>query len=568
MTDNNLFVVRDVPPKGKGLIATTKIPKGTRIIAEPPLIKVPRECFCPDLLRQGIIKELSKLYQDQRASFYSLLNSHPESGEEVGIVETNSLCAGPDEEDGAVFLATSRINHSCKPNAQNRWNQGLGKITVHAVEDIEQGQEITITYLGNPEVYEERQKKLKNAFGFECRCRLCFLSPAERDLDDKLIKEIDHLQKDLENEDSILGSPTRCLHRIYKVVSQLEAEGAGTSNVPKLYASAMGVVVAHSDLARAKVFAQRSLEGCIISEGHDTPWIKNLKALFEDPSRHDHYGLTEWLASTIKDIPENKGYVAFEDWLWMSPHGQLANLRNMMSFPLFTDNDGVPMIMHGLPKNHEGALVPPRYITESYREFQKPSKHWAFLGEITHIEAAWRVRLTVKDKTGLQLPIAFYTETRGREIGASMLRIGYTVVMLYASQHEFLDGMAGIRHEDPGRLRILPTSLENLLLLSDKVQAYSVVHNQTRTCHGCNKKSDSLKKCTRCGFFWYCNQDCQIRGWNENGHNAGCRLFKNQDVKGLFLIKWGEFETHMSFTLSVRPRKSIDWRIEPGFTLY
>ncbi|CEF88802.1 hypothetical protein FGSG_12802 [Fusarium graminearum PH-1] len=225
MTDNNLFVVSDVPPKGKGLIATTKIPKGTRIIAEPLLIKVPQ----------------------------------------VGIAETNGLCAGPDEEDGAVFLATSRINHSCKPNAQNRWNQGLGKITVHAVEDIEQGQEITITYLGNPEVYEERQKKLKNAFGFDCCCRLCSLSPAERDLDDKLIKEIDHLQEDLENEDSILESPIRCLDRIYKVVSQLEAQGVGTSLVPTLFASAMGVAVAHSDLARAKVFAQLSLKGCTIS---------------------------------------------------------------------------------------------------------------------------------------------------------------------------------------------------------------------------------------------------------------------------------------------------------------
>ncbi|ESU11760.1 hypothetical protein FGSG_12801 [Fusarium graminearum PH-1] len=100
-------------------------------------------------------------------------------------------------------------------------------------------------------------------------------------------------------------------------------------------------------------------------------------------------------------------------------------------------------------------------------------------------------------------------------------------------------------------LRILPTSLENLLLLNDKVQAYSVVHNQTRACYGCNKKSDSLKKCSKCGFFWYCNQDCQTRGWNENSHKADCRILKNEDVKGLFLVKWGEFETHMSFPLSV-----------------
>ncbi|KAK6698995.1 hypothetical protein SNK05_011813 [Fusarium graminearum] len=214
-----------------------------------------------------------------------------------------------------------------------------------------------------------------------------------------------------------------------------------------------------------------------------------------------------------------------------------------MSFPYFKGIDGLP---RDWEPNYNDVI--PRCMTETDSESQK---HWAFLGEITHIEAAWRVRLIVKDKTGLQLPIAFYTETRGREIGASMLRVGYTVAILYASQHGFLDGTVGIRHEDPGRLQILPTSLENLLLLNDKVQAYSVVHNQTRACYGCNKKSDSLKKCSKCGFFWYCNQDCQTRGWNENSHKADCRILKNEDVKGLFLVKWGEFETHMSFPLSV-----------------
>lgn len=136
----------------------------------------------------------------------------------------------------------------------------------------------------------------------------------------------------------------------------------------------------------------------------------------------------------------------------MSLHGQLANLRNIMSFPYFKGIDGLP---RDWEPNYNDVI--PRCMTETDSESQK---HWAFLGEITHIEAAWRVRLIVKDKTGLQLPIAFYTETRGREIGASMLRVGYTVAILYASQHGFLDGTVGIRHEDPGRLQVSSISAE------------------------------------------------------------------------------------------------------------
>jgi hypothetical protein len=35
-----------------------------------------------------------------------------------------------------------------------------------------------------------------------------------------------------------------------------------------------------------------------------------------------------------------------------------------------------------------------------------------------------------------------------------MLRVGRAVVILYAAQHVFLDRTVGIRHEDPGRLRV------------------------------------------------------------------------------------------------------------------
>ncbi|KAG8358071.1 hypothetical protein FVEN_g4014 [Fusarium venenatum] len=99
-------------------------------------------------------------------------------------------------------------------------------------------------------------------------------------------------------------------------------------------------------------------------------------------------------------------------------------------------------------------------------------------------------------------PVAYNTRIRGREIDDSKPGVGRTVVMLYAAQHIPMDRAMGVIHGDPGQLRILPTYFKDLLHLNDKVQEYSVVHNQTRKCHGCEKELAFLKKCSRCGFFW------------------------------------------------------------------
>lgn len=42
---------------------------------------------------------------------------------------------------------------------------------------------------------------------------------------------------------------------------------------------------------------------------------------------------------------------------------------------------------------------------------------------------------------------------------------------------------------------------------------------------------------------------CQEAGWNEKGHKANCKLLKDSDLRGLFLLKWDEFENHVPFPL-------------------
>jgi hypothetical protein len=84
--------------------------------------------------------------------------------------------------------------------------------------------------------------------------------------------------------------------------------------------------------------------------------------------------------------------------------------------------------------------------------------HHCFLGEITEIGSyPMRLELMLKDVDGDTVKVSFYTDERGLEIPASRLRKGYTVAILDAVNHYFLDGTSGIRHEDPGAMKVQHT---------------------------------------------------------------------------------------------------------------
>lgn len=85
-----------------------------------------------------------------------------------------------------------------------------------------------------------------------------------------------------------------------------------------------------------------------------------------------------------------------------------------------------------------------------------PRKHWCFFAEITAIEILFRLTLIVRDKAGIPLPVAFHSQGRGEELPRELLREGYTVAIMYAKQHGFLDSTTGIRLEDSSLIKVRP----------------------------------------------------------------------------------------------------------------
>ncbi|KAJ9130675.1 hypothetical protein NKR23_g12079 [Pleurostoma richardsiae] len=215
------------------------------------------------------------------------------------------------------------------------------------------------------------------------------------------------------------------------------------------------------------------------------------------------------------------------------PKQQYANFRNEETFPTFASLQGEDDINMRFYDTADGFNYTPR-------------KHWCFLAEIVDIEQFIRVKLIVRDVAGATVPVAFHTDDRGTEFAHSQLRPGYTIAILYAHQHGFLDFTTGIRQEE--YCGIISTTLAELFQLSDLVHQYSTGLDIKR-CHGCDEQKASLQKCSRCSIFGYCNKSCQITGWHDRGHKRDCKVIRDNDLQAMFLLDWDHFEGFVKFPL-------------------
>ncbi|GAO47557.1 hypothetical protein G7K_1762-t1 [Saitoella complicata NRRL Y-17804] len=86
----------------------------------------------------------------------------------LGMFNINNIAGG-------VYLAQSHLNHSCAPNTKigNPLQYTNYKISVNAITDITEGEEVTITYT-NPNMDKERRRDLlRKEYGFVCDCVRC-----------------------------------------------------------------------------------------------------------------------------------------------------------------------------------------------------------------------------------------------------------------------------------------------------------------------------------------------------------------------------------------------------------
>ncbi|KAG6304755.1 hypothetical protein E4U45_001152 [Claviceps purpurea] len=436
------------------------------------------------------------------------------------IFQTNCLPAGDVPETSAIFLEACRINHDCDHNALHQWNDNIKRHTVHAVRDIDKGEEITTSYIPYLRSREWRQRALKQSFGFTCSCRICSLPAYESEERDRKLEQISRLYQ-LCAAQSTTSSLMK-LGYIYAQTCYWIELGREDYGFVESHEEAALLAITHGDLARGRVFAQKAASIWTTVFGSDSPRAIKWGALAQDPSLYITYGFSMTWKTAVGEAPEGLGPDDFEEWLWRTkkPKGQI-NLTGPSSQAYFTGFVDLPYT-RGIGIGDTSKI-----------------RDWCFVGEIVETLFFGHLKFEIKDIHGKIIPLHFYTPDHGRELMPSQYQTGYTVALFDALQYVFRYGPHGIRHEDPRMIKIFPLSLARMLKLSNEFRQFSIPQrNNTVTCHGCGNIDAvaAMKRCGMCSSFWYCNKECQKAGWTKKFHKVDCKVLRNPDLRLLFLI--------------------------------
>ncbi|RDL41599.1 uncharacterized protein BP5553_01578 [Venustampulla echinocandica] len=246
-----MSVDSEVPGRGKGLVATRKIPMGTRILSEEPIVRVPEAVLDIQTLLPSIRRQVDALTPDQRRAFLSMYNMHTDDAtlRYLGIVRTNSLPLGDYVGEVGIFLNACRINHACDNNAQKGWNENIQRHTVHAIRDIEKDTEIAIYYLDVVNNRKTRQETLRKKFGFTCSCSLCSLPPDKSQESDRRLDEILRLDSLISTDGSvgIMSAPLRILRYVDEQIRLYHEQGPNDPGLPRAFSDAAQIAIANGD---------------------------------------------------------------------------------------------------------------------------------------------------------------------------------------------------------------------------------------------------------------------------------------------------------------------------------
>ncbi|KAA8892875.1 hypothetical protein FN846DRAFT_608802 [Sphaerosporella brunnea] len=314
-----LYQQAEIPGKGIGILATSPIPSGSLIIAEAPLFTIPSDfggrfmAITRDL-ESYILTAISRLSKPQQKAFLSLHSAQaPELPPFLSIIATNSFAL--DTTIAGIFDLCSRFNHSCVPNAGYRWNKDAQKLEVRAHEEIQEGEEIVLSYLNDDMSRAARQESLLRRYRFQCQCPACGLVGPAAVADDQLRTEARRLAEAVRNCELMVSNPARLLKH-YQDLINVRKRLKQTWGIPQVYHDAFLVCVVNGDLARAKVFIRLHIElRERIGYGHGVD--AQMRELVEHPERFQHCRLVSRRWNTMAKHAREEGSKGFEEWLWM-----------------------------------------------------------------------------------------------------------------------------------------------------------------------------------------------------------------------------------------------------------
>ncbi|KAI0821909.1 SET domain-containing protein [Trametes gibbosa] len=291
MNAQDLFVIQDIPGKGKGAIALQAIVAGQPILTELPLAV--QHCHVTD---QSIAAALSPLPRSDHIRFLSLSNAWKGSGlygPLVGTWLTNALpCGTPedpcgdDTEADGIFPIAARFNASCAPNVHHYWDEVIQKLVLRAVRDIAQGEELCLAYVDVIASRAERRAALQEYYNYECRCGTCSLtgqSLRESDRRRSLIARI--RENALDYCDPAFG-----FYKVKFAIRLLREEGLLESHCINWYRIGFEFCALAGDVASASKWARKTWEATCILKGSDSSSAQYWQNFAEYPEDFIDFG--------------------------------------------------------------------------------------------------------------------------------------------------------------------------------------------------------------------------------------------------------------------------------------
>lgn len=162
--------------RGQGLFATRELPRDVKFLSEAPVLQSNCAYFggrleaYEDLLQKYIYLDL-----ESRRWFQILYDRYAEDGNSTIQGRWFTNCIPIPRARFGVFKYTSRVNHSCSPNAAWQWNEQTGQLEGTTLRSVRHGEEITAGYYFGVK-YENilrRRQRLLYIFGFVCQCERC-----------------------------------------------------------------------------------------------------------------------------------------------------------------------------------------------------------------------------------------------------------------------------------------------------------------------------------------------------------------------------------------------------------
>lgn len=260
------------------MVATQHLTAGEKIMEETPLIQGETRDLGSDSTLAHLIGQLSN---KKRKKFRALCNAFPERGD-VGIVKTNCYGLGCNSSLAGVFEKLSRVNHSCRPNAERWWDEERGVETVYAIRGIEANEEITVGYTGVAGSTQTSRKSLLNrAWRFECVCECCILTGPARQLSDKRRQFIGEV-------DGMVGYlPAReMIPKIKEALECAEKEELFGATMGRICYDGYQLALETRNLKQAKEFINRSHEQYLLGTGPGSEQTKKMARYVEAPKSH------------------------------------------------------------------------------------------------------------------------------------------------------------------------------------------------------------------------------------------------------------------------------------------